>query len=125
MSAMISASDVLQVISEIHQYSMLLVELRDATIFGVAHASNGKLNYFKIEGSLKADERRQLVDKVYAGQWPTTAKHLAVEDFLLEVEGKKAKHIWLETGESGRKELGFVSISELKSYFRIQSHGHT
>jgi hypothetical protein len=123
MSVMISASDVLQVISETHQYRMLLVELRDATVFGVAH-SNGKLNYFKVDGSLTADQRRDLVDSLSAGQWHSTAQHLTVEDFLLEIEGKKAKHIWLESGESKRKELGFVSISELKSYFRTQSHGH-
>ena len=121
---MISASDVLQVISETHQYRMLLVELRDATILGVAHTANGKLNYFRVDGSLTADERRELVDKLYAGEWASSAKHLTVEDFLFEIEGKKAKHIWLESGESKRKELGFVSISELKSYFRTQPHGH-
>ena len=31
---MISASDVLQILSELHQYSMILMELRDATTVG-------------------------------------------------------------------------------------------
>jgi len=115
---MITASDVLNILSEIHQYSMLLVELRDTTILGVTQSSDGKLNYFKTQGTLSPAERRILVDKMYEGEWPATTIHLLVEDFLLEIEGKKPKHIWLETGGADRQELGFMSISELKSHFR-------
>jgi hypothetical protein len=122
MSFMITASDVLHILSEIHQYSMLLVELRDTTILGVTQSPDGKLNYFKIQGSLSPAERRILVDKMYEGEWPATTTHLLVEDFLLEIEGKKPKHIWLETGGADRRELGFMSISELKSHFRSHTH---
>lgn len=122
MSSMITASDVLHILSEIHQYSMLLVELRDTTILGVTQSSDGKLSYFKIQGSLSPTERRILVDKMYEGEWPATTIHLLVEDFLLEIEGKKPKHIWLETGGANRRELGFMSISELKSHFRSHTH---
>lgn len=115
---MITASDVLQILSEIHQYSMLLVELRDKTIVGVTQSSDDKLNYFKMQGPMNPAERRDLVDKMYAHEWPAATKHLLVEEFLAEIEGKKARHIWLETGGSDSRELGFMSISELKTYFR-------
>lgn len=118
---MITANDVLQILGEIHQYSMLLVELRDGTVLGVTQSSDGKLNYFKIQGALTPAQRRILVDKMYEGEWPATIMHLLVEDFLLEIEGKKPKHIWLETGGSQRRELGFMSISELKNHFRSRT----
>jgi len=122
MTFMITASDVLHILGEIHQYSMLLIELRDATILGVTQSSEGKLHYFKIQGPLSPAERRNFVDKTYGEKWPTTTTHLLVEDFLQEIEGKKPKHIWLEAGGPHRRELGFMSISELKNHLRSHTH---
>lgn len=62
-----------------------------------------------------------MADAFYSGKIPENVTPLAVEDFLREIEGKKAKHIWLETGGRARREHGFMSISELKAFFR----GHT
>lgn len=115
---MISANDVLQIIGEIHQYSMLLVELKDATTFGISCSPSEKLNYFRVDRKLSTTERRELVKKLYSGETPGSLRSLPVEQFLLEIEGKKAKHIWLETRGVERKELGFLSISELKAFFR-------
>ncbi len=117
---MIYASDVLQIISEIHQYSMLLVELKDATTLGILRSAGDRMTCFKLQGKLGQVERSRLVETIRSGGIPETAKSLAVEDFLREIEGKKAKHIWLETGGVERKEHGFMSIAELKSFF--QSH---
>jgi len=115
---MISASDVLHIISEMHQFSMLLLELKDATVIGISHDSNGKLNYFKCQGKLSSAERGNLTQQFYSGQTPESVRLLPLEEFITEIEGKKARHIWLESAGPERKELGFLSISELKAYFR-------
>ncbi len=118
---MISANDVFQIISEVHQYSMLLVELKEPTTFGILNSGNEKLQYFRFEGRLEPPERRELVEKIPAGEIPESLHLLQVEEFLRQIEGRKAKHIWLETGDVERKELAFLSISELKTYFRSHS----
>jgi len=65
-------------------------------------------------------ERGRLVQKIYSGQIPGSVRLLHVEELLAEIEGKKARHIWLEPIGTSSRELGFLSISELKAYF--QSH---
>lgn len=115
---MISANDILQVISEIHQYSMLLLELKDSATFGILHSPKDKVNYFKVEGRLGRRERVDLVQKIYGGKVPESLLSLPVEEFLREIEGKKTRHIWLETVTPERKELAFLSISELKAFLR-------
>ncbi len=118
---MISASDVLQIISEIHQYSMLIIELKDAATVGIVHSAGDKLTYFKLDGKLAADDRVALVKRMSSGEMPQLAKMLPVEDLLREIEGRKAKHIWLETDGEERKEHGFMSISELKTFLRTHA----
>lgn len=97
---------------------MLLLELKDATIIGISHDSNGKLNYFKCKGKLSPSERGNLTQQLYLGQTPESIDLLHVEELIMEIEGKKARHIWLESAGPERKELGFLSISELKAHFR-------
>lgn len=115
---MISASDVLQAISEIHQYSMLLIELKDSTTVGILHSRADSMSYFKLEGGLKHSERVALVRGVEQGNPPHALKALTVEELIREVEGRKAKHIWLEAVGDERREHGFLSISELKLFLR-------
>jgi hypothetical protein len=115
---MISVNDVLQVISEIHQFSMLLLELKDAATFGIWHYPKDKVNYFKIQGKLGRRERADLMQKIYSGKTPEPLIPLPVEEFLREIEGKKTRHIWLETAEPERKELAFLSISELQTFLK-------
>jgi len=119
---MISASDVLQIISEIHQYSMLLIELKGDGTFGIIRSTTDAMTCFRVEGSPKRADRGTLVKKIYEGQFPQTVKTLTVEEFLGEVEGKKARHIWLESGGKDRREHGFLSITELKTFFRGHPH---
>ena len=118
---MISASDVLQLLSEIHQYSMVLIELKEATTIGISQLSDGKLNYFGITRALGTRERSQFVKEIYSGKTPKGVTPLSMEQFLASIEGKKPRHIWLETGGAERKELGFMSIAELKAHFRIHA----
>ena len=115
---MISASDVLQIISEIHQYSAVLLELKDAMSLGILHSTGDRMTCFKFNGKLSHVERGKLVDAIYSGQIPETVKPLPLEDFLREIEGRKAKHIWLETRDTKQREHGFMSIAELKAFFR-------
>ena len=115
---MISASDVLQTISEIHQYSMLLIELKDSTTVGILHSGGDSMSYFRVEGGLRHTDRVALVRRVEEGNLPHALKPLTVEELIREVEGRKAKHIWLEAVGNERREHGFLSISELKLFLR-------
>lgn len=115
---MISVNDVLHVINEIHQYSLLLLELKDASTFGILHFPKEKLNYFRVERKLGRQERIDLIQRISGGEVPADVRHLTVDQFLQEIEGKKARHIWLETVEPERKELAFLSIAELKAFLR-------
>ena len=115
---MISASDVLHIISEMHQFSVLLLELKDMTVIGILHDSSGKLNCFEYKGKLDRIERSNLTRKIYSGEIPESVHLLPVGDLIKEIEGKKVRHIWLESAGTDRRELGFLSISELKTYFQ-------
>ena len=59
-----------------------------------------------------------MVEKIYDNQVPESVLSLSVDQFLREVEGKKTRHIWLETVEPERKELAFLSISELQNFLK-------
>jgi len=118
---MISASDVLQILSEIHQFSVILIELKEATTIGIAHLPDGKLTCFSVNIALRSSERIQLVSEIYQGKSPNSAAPLTMEEFLKAIENKKPRHIWLETGDTERKELGFMSIAELKAHLRIHA----
>jgi hypothetical protein len=115
---MISANDVLHIISEMHQFSMLLLELKDATVIGISHDPSGKINYFKCAAKLTAADRSALTQEIYSGRIPDSIRLLPVEELLREIEGKKTRHIWLESVDRDHTELGFLSISELRTYFR-------
>jgi hypothetical protein len=117
-STMISVNDALQVISEIHQYSMLLVELKDATTFGIWHYPKDRVSYFRSQGKLGRKEREELVQRIHARETPRQIEPLSVDEFLQGVEGKRASHIWLETFEPERREMAFLSISELKTFLK-------
>ncbi len=121
MADMISASDVLQILSEIHQFSVILIELKEATTIGISHLPESKLNCFSVDKALRASERMQFVNDLYAGKTSNSVTSLTMEQFLKAIEGKKPRHIWLETGSTERKELGFMSITELKTHFRVHS----
>jgi hypothetical protein len=97
---------------------MLLLELRDATVIGISHDSSGKINYFKCATKLTAADRSALTQEIYSGRLPRSIYPLPVEELLKEIEGKKARHIWLESVGRDPQELGFLSISELRTYFR-------
>jgi len=119
---MISANDVLQAISEIHQYSMLLIELKNSRTIVIQHSIDGT-SYFKLEGGLKPNERHNLVKKLPKTNHPSNLKHMTIEELISEVTGQTAKHIWLETMGDNKREHGFLSIAELKAFLRTNPHG--
>jgi hypothetical protein len=116
---MISASDIIQVISETHQYSLLILELKGGGTFGIWHYPRDKVNYFKFEGKLGRQERTELVLKAYDDKMPESLVSLSVDEFLQAIQGKKARHIWLESREPERKELAFLSVSELRTFLKL------
>jgi hypothetical protein len=118
---MISAGDILHILSEIHQYSLLLIELKDATTLGISHLAEGKLACFVINKPLKTLERTKVVKEIYEGKASPAVKPLPMEEFLNLIEGSRVRHIWLEAGDAERSELGFLSIAELKTHFRTHS----
>jgi hypothetical protein len=115
---MISANDALQLISEVHQYSMLLLELKDATTLGIWHYPKDRASYFRSHSKLGRKERAELVQTISARKMSEQLVPLSVDEFLQGVEGKKARHIWLETLEPERRELAFLSIAELKTFLK-------
>jgi len=115
---MISANDVLQAISEIHQYSMLLIELKSSTTVVIRHSGDGTMSYFKLEGSLKPTERHALAKIMPKESQTTNLRHITIEELISEVDGQTAKHIWLEGMGEERIEHGFLSIAELKAFLR-------
>jgi hypothetical protein len=119
---MISANDVLQAISEIHQYSMLLIELRNSTTVAILHTSEGTTSYFKVQGSLTAVERSNLAGKIRASDQHPGFSALTIEELIGAVDGQRARHIWLEAIGRERKEHGFLSIAELKAFLRTNPH---
>jgi hypothetical protein len=115
---MISTNDVLQAISENHQYSMLLIELKNSVTVVIRHSVNGTMSYFKVEGSLKPSERAALARRIPQDMQLANLKPLTIEELIDEVDGQKANHIWLEARGVERREHGFLSISELKAFLR-------
>ena len=115
---MISANDVLQAISEIHQYSMLLIELKNSTTVVIRHSVDGTMSYFKLKGSLKPAERHALARRIPKENQEVNLRHLTIEELIGEVDGQTANHIWLEAKGADRREHGFLSISELKAFLR-------
>ena len=119
---MISANDVLQAISEIHQYSMLLIELKNGTTVVIQQSAEGATDYYKLEGSLNASERARLARGTRDSKRHTTLQALTIGELIDELEGQRASHIWLETIGRERREHGFLSIAELKAFLRTNPH---
>ena len=116
---MISANDVLHAISEIHQYSMLLIELKNSTTVGILHSADGTMSYFKFEGSLKPSERATLARRIPRGDYALPLRALTIGELIDEVDGQRANHIWLEAIGRERREHAFLSIAELKAFLRM------
>jgi hypothetical protein len=115
---MISANDVLQAISEIHQYSMLLIELKNSTTVVIRHSLDGTMGYYKLAGSFKPSERHSLAKKMPKDNQLPNLRHITIEELISAVDGQTANHIWLEARGADRREHGFLSIAELKAFLR-------
>jgi hypothetical protein len=116
---MISQADLLEVISEMHQYSAVLIELRDRNVYAIFVVSRSHPSFFRFHARHWTSKiRRQIVDSIYSGKVPETAETISLDDFLSSLSGRKARHIWLEKQDRGSAELGFLSMSELKNYLK-------
>ena len=118
---MISIGDILHIISEIHQYSIILLEMRNGIIYLISRGENDKPRYSRFEGDLQPREKHKLLREARMGEL-TAFQQLSVEDFLRQIEGGKTRHIWLETSGAEPKEHVFLTIAELKAFFKSHSH---
>jgi len=119
---MISANDVLQAISEIHQYSTLLIELKNSNTVVIRHSADGKMSYFKIRGNLKPSERAALARIRPESNEFMGLKSLTIGELFDELDGQRAHHIWLEAMGHEKREHAFLSIAELKTFLRTNPH---
>ncbi len=116
---MIAESDLIDVINEIHQYSMILIQMRDRSLYGIYREAPDKAVYIHVPADIHAKLlRSQLVKQIADQTLPSGAAKITLDEFLLGVAGKKAKHIWLESIGAKKTEMGFMSIRELRTFLK-------
>lgn len=116
---MIAENDLIDVINEIHQYSVLLIETQDKFLFGVYRDPSNRAAYLHASSELLTRVSRSELSAQIAGDiTPPGVSKIALDDFLKGLSGKKARHIWLESVGRKRTEMGFMSVRELKAFLR-------
>jgi hypothetical protein len=116
---MIAESDLIDVINEIHQYSVLLIETQDKSLFGVYRDASNKAAYLSASSDVLTKVSRSKLGALIAGNaTPQGVSKIALDEFLRGLSGKKARHIWLESVGRKKSEMGFMSVRELKAFLR-------
>jgi hypothetical protein len=116
---MISEAEILHIVSEIHQYDVVLIELRDGTVFGIAKGSESTPTYFRTRrASRTADERRVLLETVVGARDEGHVDAVTLETLLNGLRGMKTRHVWLEGRTEPRHEMAFLNLKELAAFLR-------
>jgi hypothetical protein len=116
---MISEAEILHIVSEIHQYDVVLIELRDGTVFGIAKGNESMPVYFRtMRAARTPDERRGLLEAVIGPKDEGHVDAVALETMLNGLRGMKTRHVWLERRTEPRQEMAFVSLKELGLFLR-------
>jgi hypothetical protein len=116
---MISEAEILHIVNEIHQYDVLLMELKDGTIFGVAKGSGYTPIYFRTRrASRTPDERRMLLETVMGARDEGHVDAVTFETLLNGLRGMKTRHVWLERRTKPRHEMAFLNLKELGVFLR-------
>ena len=59
---MISEAEILHIVNEIHQYDVVLIELKDGAVFGIAKTAESAPMYFRTRGAARTSaDRRALL----------------------------------------------------------------
>jgi len=118
---MISEAEILHIITEIHQYDVILVELKDGTIFGIQKAAESEPVYFRTRTAARTSKaRRALLDAVSVYQTQAHIDCITLETLLDGLRGMRTRHVWLEKRSEPSREMAFLSLKELGSYLRRQ-----
>lgn len=116
---MISDADLIDIINEVHQYSMIILELREKEVYGIYRTAEGRTNYFRVRAPLDAHPtRRELVETIYSGKPMQFVESISLDQLLSGLGGKRTRHIWLERYGREPSEMAFVSIRELRHYLK-------
>lgn len=118
---MISETEILHIINEIHQYDAILVELKDGTIFGIVKGSESMPEYFRTRAAAKtARDRRALLEIVEASRPDAHVDSITLETLLNGLRGMKTRHVWLERRTPPSHEMAFLNLKELGTFLRRQ-----
>ena len=116
---MISEAEILLIVSEIHQYDVVLMELRDGTVFGIAKASESTPTYFRTRRAARTtDERRALLERVTGPEDKGHVDTVTLDTMLNGLKGMKTRHVWLERRTEPRYEMAFLNLKELGTFLR-------
>lgn len=116
---MISEGEILHIISEVHQYDTVLVELRDGSAFGILKTTNGKPRYFQTRMRTHTrNERRSIVDALVSSDSEHLVHDVTLETLLSGLRGMKARRVWLERKNEPPREMVFLTLKEIQTYLR-------
>ncbi len=118
---LISDNDLLEILSEVHQFTAILFEAENRSVFGIIRIRDQTPKYFWSTKHLGTHQQRlEFLQRMRAETSTERASDLTLDQFLLRIRGKRTRHIWLEQGTKPSKERGFVNIAELRAYLRGQ-----
>ena len=116
---MISEAEIFQIINEIHQYDVILMELKDRTIFGIVKGTESRPMYFRTRAAARtAEERRALLQGVTEPGGGGHVDPITLESLLDGLRGMKTRHVWLERRTQPSHEMAFLNLKELESFLR-------
>jgi len=116
---MISEAEILHIVNEIHQYDLVLIELKDGTLFGIAKGADAIPTYFRTrELARTPEDRRALLQTVVAPQGEGQVDSVTLDTLLNGLRGMKTRHVWLERRTEPRHEMAFLNLKELQTFLR-------
>jgi hypothetical protein len=116
---MISEAEILHIVSEIHQYDVVVMELKDGTVFGIAKRDESGPTYFRARSAARnPEERRNLLDAIKDARDEGHVDSVTLDTLLNGLRGMKTRHVWLERRREPRREMAFLNLKELQSFLR-------
>ena len=116
---MISEAEILYIVSEIHQYDVVLIELKDGTVFGIAQNAEAGPTYFRTRDPTRTTEdRRNLLAAARESRNEGHVDPVTLDTLLNGLRGMKTRHVWLERRTEPRREMAFLNLKELETYLR-------
>ena len=116
---MISEAEILHIVSEIHQYDVVLVELKDGAVFGIAKNEEDGPAYFRTRGpALTREDRRTLLVAARESRGEGHVDLVTLDTLLNGLRGMKTRHVWLERRIEPRREMAFLNLKEVEMFLR-------